>query len=366
MLRLPSAFSALMGTIARPRAAQRRLERHLALAYEVAVDFQATAGFDGHFKRVNPAGCALLGYTEEELMAKPFVEFVHPDDRERTAAEAGQIADREGATVDFENRYLTGDGSYRWLAWRSVASDGVIYASARDVTATKEQSDALETLVRERTRDLEAASFENLRRLALAAEYRDDDTHRHTERVGALAAMLAEELRLPAELVQRIRHAAPLHDVGKIGLPDAILLKRGRLTEQERALMQTHTTIGANILADSQFPVLRLGHEIALTHHERWDGAGYPSRLAGDDISRPGRITAVADVFDALTHARPYKPAWGLEQAVTEIVAGAGSQFDPAVVVAFEALHRRGALEAFTVNAADLLAAAPSTSSAAA
>jgi cyclic di-GMP phosphodiesterase len=364
MLRLPSPLGAVMGVIAGPRAAKRQLERHLALAYEVAVDFQATAGFDGHFKRVNPAGCALLGYTEEELIAKPFIDFVHPDDRERTAAEAGKIAEMEGATVDFENRYLAGDGSYRWLAWRSVASDGVIYASARDVTATKDQSQALETLVRERTRDLEAARFENLRRLALAAEYRDDDTHKHTERVGGMAALLAEELRLPAEFLERLRHAAPLHDVGKIGLPDAIL-KRGRLTEGERTLMQTHTTIGGNILADSQFPVLRLGHEIAVTHHERWDGAGYPSRLAGEDIPLAGRITAVADVFDALTHARPYKPAWGLEPSVTEIVSGAGTQFDPAVVGAFQELHRRGELAPFTLTSADLLAASPSTSAAA-
>jgi putative two-component system response regulator len=170
---------------------------------------------------------------------------------------------------------------------------------------------------------------------------------------------------LPAQFAERIKHAAPLHDVGKLGLPDAILLKRGRLTEQERTVMQTHTTIGAKILADSQFPVLRLGHEIALTHHERWDGAGYPSRLAAEDIPLVGRITAVADVFDALTHARPYKPAWGLEPAVTEIVAQAGAQFDPAVVAAFQQLHRRGELEPFTRTAADLLAARPAESTAA-
>jgi HD-GYP domain-containing protein (c-di-GMP phosphodiesterase class II) len=163
--------------------------------------------------------------------------------------------------------------------------------------------------------------------------------------VGELAATLAARLGGDDEFVAHIRLAAPLHDVGKLGVPDAILLKRGRLTDDERSVMETHTTKGAAILAGSAFPVLGLAEQIALTHHERWDGTGYPARLGGDAIPVAGRIVAVADVFDALTHARPYKPAWPIERAVAEIVSGGGTQFDPHVVRAFEELHATGALD---------------------
>ena len=325
---------------------RRALERRLERAYEVAVDLQCNADFEGYFTRVNPAGCSLLGYSEQELTTRPFLDFVHPDDREATLRETAKLAGSAGDTVDFQNRYRTGDGSYRWLAWTAtaVAAEGLIYASARDVSASRQQRDELERLVADRTRDVQAARFENLRRLALAAEYRDDDTHQHTERVGTLAMLLAERLGLPPDVVEHIRHAAPLHDVGKLGVPDAILLKPGRLTERERARMQMHTTMGATILAGSTFPILRLGEEIALTHHERWDGEGYPHQLAGEDIPIAGRIVAIADVFDALTHSRPYKEAWPLQDAVDEIVRYAGSQFDPGVVAAFLQLHREGAV----------------------
>jgi PAS domain S-box-containing protein len=341
------AFSVVGAIVGRYADERRALEQRLDRAYEVALDLQCTAGFDGTFRRVNPAGCALLGFTEEELTARPFVDFVHPDDLERTLRETERLASGAGDTVDFHNRYRTADGSYRWLAWTAtgVPADGLIYASARDVTASHDQRDALERLVAERTRDVQAARFEQLRRLALAAEYRDDDTHQHTERVGTLAMLLAERLGLAADFAERIRHAAPLHDVGKLGVPDAILLKSGRLSDDERSLMQTHTTIGATILAGSAFPVLELGEEIALTHHERWDGSGYPHGRAREDIPLAGRIVAVADVFDALTHARPYKAAWPVRDAVDEIVRCGGSQFDPQVVAAFEQLDREGALD---------------------
>ena len=157
--------------------------------------------------------------------------------------------------------------------------------------------------------------------------------------------MLAERLGLPTELVDLLRHAAPLHDIGKLGVPDTILLKPGRLTAAERALMQLHTTVGARILGSSDFPVLRLGEQIALSHHERWDGAGYPNRLEAEAIPLAGRIVAVADVFDALTHARPYKRAWPFDEGVAEIIRASGSQFDPAVVAAFRTLAEEGVLE---------------------
>jgi putative two-component system response regulator len=262
---------------------------------------------------------------------------------------ARSLGSGEDCTVGFENRYRTRDGSYRWLAWtsRAVPGDDLIYATARDVTDRHEQHVELERLVGDRTRELQAARFENLRRLALAAEYRDDDTQKHTERVGALARLLGEQLGLSDEFTDQLRHAAPLHDVGKLGVPDAILLKPGRLTDEERLLMQNHTLMGADILAGSNFPVLQLGTEIALTQHERWDGAGYPAGTAGEAIPISGRIVAVADVFDALTHERPYKPAWPLEEAVAEIMAGSATQFDAAVVAAFQALHEQGILPAF-------------------
>jgi putative two-component system response regulator len=202
-------------------------------------------------------------------------------------------------------------------------------------------SQMLEERVRERTAELEQARTEILERLALAAEYRDDDTHQHIQRVGKLSAELAEALEFPEELVELIRQAAPLHDIGKIGIPDSILLKPGGLTPDEFDMMKTHATIGSKILGGSGTPLLQLAEEIARTHHERWDGSGYPAGLAGQAIPIAGRIVAVADVFDALTHERPYKEAWPVERALEEIERGSGKQFDPRVVETFLRLEER-------------------------
>jgi putative two-component system response regulator len=198
------------------------------------------------------------------------------------------------------------------------------------------QNAALEERVAARTQQLEMAQYEILTRLALAAEFRDDATGKHAQRVGRISALLAEALALHVEQTQLVRRAAPLHDVGKIGIPDRLLLKPGKLTPAEFALMQAHTLIGANLLAGSDFPLLRVAEEIARSHHERWDGTGYPESLAGDNIPIVGRIAAVADVFDALTHDRPYKRAWATADAVSEIRRQAGRQFDAAVVAAFD------------------------------
>ncbi len=196
----------------------------------------------------------------------------------------------------------------------------------------------LEARVRERTQDLERAQLETLQRLALAAEYRDDDTGLHTRRVGRTAGLIAHALGLPPSQVDLIRRAAPLHDVGKIGIADSILLKPGKLTEEEFATMRQHTIIGAGMLGGSTSPWLRMAEEIALSHHERWDGTGYPQRLSGEDIPLVGRIVTVADVFDALTNERPYKKAWPLEAAMAEIASQGGKQFDPRVANAFLSL----------------------------
>jgi putative two-component system response regulator len=196
----------------------------------------------------------------------------------------------------------------------------------------------LETKVNERTRALNEAQLETLQRLAQAGEFRDDDTGQHTQRVGVVSELLASQLGFDEEHAQLIRRAAPLHDVGKIGIPDQILLKPGKLTPEEFAIMKTHTTIGAKLLGNGHSELVRLAERIAISHHERWNGQGYPQSLAEEQIPIEGRILAVVDVFDALTHARPYKEAWPVEKAVAEIERNAGTQFDPSVVQAFAQL----------------------------
>jgi putative two-component system response regulator len=197
------------------------------------------------------------------------------------------------------------------------------------------QNANLEHEVAARTADLERARLEVVDRLALAAEYRDDDTQEHAWRIGRSSSMIAAELGLPTAEVQLIARAAPLHDIGKVGIADAILLKPGPLTAEEFERVKQHTTIGAGILAGGSSALLRVAEAIALCHHERWDGTGYPNGIAGERIPLPARVTSVADVFDALTHERPYKLAWPVNEAVAEITRCAGGQFDPAVVEAF-------------------------------
>jgi putative two-component system response regulator len=197
------------------------------------------------------------------------------------------------------------------------------------------QNHILEAKVRERTRALEDAQIEIIERLAVAAEFRDDNTGQHTQRVGQTAALVAQRLGWSDTQVNLIRRAAPLHDVGKIGISDHILLKPGRLSPEEFEVIRMHTSIGARILSGSRFPLLQMAEQIALTHHERWDGDGYTPGLRHDAIPLPGRIVAVADVFDALTQQRPYKPAWPLSEAFAEIERQRGHQFDPRVAEAF-------------------------------
>jgi len=196
------------------------------------------------------------------------------------------------------------------------------------------QNQLLDQKVRERTDELEETQIEILERLALASEYRDDDTGEHTRRVGKTAAQIAEALGWSAGEVELMRRAAPLHDVGKIGIPDSILLKPGKLTAEEFEQMKTHTTMGAKILSGGHFPLLQLAEQIALTHHERWDGTGYLG-FQEEAIPIAGRIVTVADVFDALTSERPYKKAWPVSEAIEEIKRQRGRQFDPRVVAAF-------------------------------
>jgi putative two-component system response regulator len=207
------------------------------------------------------------------------------------------------------------------------------------------QNQQLELSVRERTQDLEHARLELLERLALAAEYRDDNTQEHAQRVGRTAALLGSAMGLSESEVEVLLRAAPLHDIGKIGVPDAILLKQAQLSPEEYAVMQTHTTIGAQILSGSEFAILQTAERIAASHHERWNGGGYPYGLDGEAIPLAGRLVGLADVFDALVHERPYKEAWTVGQAVEEIVSLSGTHFDPDVVAAFETLDHEHLVE---------------------
>jgi putative two-component system response regulator len=205
----------------------------------------------------------------------------------------------------------------------------------------QDQNASLDRTVRERTLEVETSRLESLTILAAVGEYHDDETHEHTQRVGRSAASIAQALALPAGFVSDLRDAAPLHDIGKLGVSREILRKPGPLTDEERKTMMRHAEIGAQILASAQSPALQLAAEIARTHHEHWDGAGYPAGMAGEEIPLAGRITAVADVFDALTHRRPYKPAWELKRALALLNEEAGRHFDPRVVEAFRSLDAR-------------------------
>ncbi|HUB72682.1 MAG TPA: HD domain-containing phosphohydrolase [Solirubrobacteraceae bacterium] len=322
----------------------RRIETELDCYFNGSLDLLATADMQGRFTRVNPAWERTLGYDAKTLCAKPFLEFVHPEDREATVAENAALAGGERDVRGFRNRYLAADGSYRWLEWSGHAQpeDGLIHAVARDVTALHDaeerladHAELLEAEVAERTRELEGARTHTLHSLALAAEYRDDDTYEHTERVGRMAEEIGIRLGLAEQELALLRMAAPLHDVGKIGVPDRILLKPDKLSLEENEIMKTHTALGAKLLGGSGSPMLEMATVIAETHHERWDGEGYPNGIAGERIPLVGRIVAVADVFDALTHDRPYKRAWTVAEALAQIESESGSHFDPRVVEAF-------------------------------
>jgi putative two-component system response regulator len=208
------------------------------------------------------------------------------------------------------------------------------------------QNKLLEERVQERTAELDSAYLDTLERLAIAAEFRDDETGRHTERVGEITALLGTTLGLSEEEIFLIRRAAPLHDVGKIGIPDAILRKPGPLTTEEWEVMKGHTTLGARILSGGRSSLMRLAEEIALFHHERWDGEGYPAGCAGEAIPLPARLVMVADVFDALTSDRVYRRAWPLEKVLGYFQEFAGQRFDPRIARLLEHPAVRQALAA--------------------
>jgi len=198
--------------------------------------------------------------------------------------------------------------------------------------SVKERARSLEERVLSSLHEVEQRERETLYRLAKAIEYRDLGTGVHLLRMSHYVEAIAEALGMPDDEVRILTSAAPLHDIGKIGIPDAILLKRGALTDEEFAVMRRHPLIGHEILRDSQSRFVQMGALIALRHHERWDGTGYPDGLKGEEIPLPARIVTVADVFDALTSERPYKRAWHPDEAFEYLKAHSGTFFDPSCV----------------------------------
>ncbi len=197
----------------------------------------------------------------------------------------------------------------------------------------------LEELVRRRTAQLQQAHIEILDRLGRVAEYRDDATGKHTDRVGELCGLISLELGLPNERANLIARTATLHDLGKVAISDTVLLKAGPFDDSERDMMRKHSALGAKLLSGGTSELVQMAEEIALFHHERWDGQGYPCGLEADEIPMTARIVAVADAFDALTHIRPYKDAWSVPDAIAEIERERAGQFDPQVVDALLTLY---------------------------
>jgi putative two-component system response regulator len=210
-----------------------------------------------------------------------------------------------------------------------------VRARVRTHLALHDQNRALEAAVRDRTRELQETRLQIIQRLGRAAEYRDNETGMHVIRMSHASQIIALELGLPGQEAETLLTAEPMHDIGKIGIPDRVLLKPGKLDAEEWAIMRRHPEIGHGIIGSHPSPLLRMAAEVALTHHEKWDGNGYPRGLRGEEIPQVGRIVAVADVFDALTSVRPYKPAWTVEAAVEELKRGSGTHFQPQVVEAF-------------------------------
>jgi putative two-component system response regulator len=214
-----------------------------------------------------------------------------------------------------------------------IAQKDLIRAEAEIEVAFAEKNHARRQLVR--------SHIEMLERMAVTAELRDDSTGEHSYRVGKLASLLAHKYGCDDDMCFMIEIAGRLHDIGKIGVPDAVLLKPGKLNEAELQVMRTHPIVGAELLSKSETPHVRMAEEVARYHHEWWDGSGYPGHLSGTDVPLSARITALADVFDALTHKRPYKDAWPVELALEEIARQSGTQFDPELASMFVELVKQ-------------------------
>ena len=341
------------------------LERMLKQAGYTQVDtISRSAEVLGYFERhppdlllldlvmPDPDGVAVLGQIEPWIRGEAFVPvLVFTADASREVRERALDA---GARDFLAGPVYTGDVLLRM---RNLLQTRELQL------ALHEQNELLEARLEHRTFELDQARLEAFGKLGLAAEYRDDVTGEHTQRVGRVARLLARELGMNPAAAEVLGQVAPLHDLGKIAIPDSILLKPGRLTSDEFAAIKEHARIGCEILTGTNSPLFALASQIALSHHERWDGSGYPHGLAGESIPVEARIVSLVDAFDAMCHARPYKPAWTVEQALEEVERSSGSHFDPTIVEAFERLDHpslpslpaEGRLTTLTSSAWDVL-----------
>jgi PAS domain S-box-containing protein len=314
---------------------------HLAALVDASNDAIMSTDADGMITTWNRAAAELYGYGKEEIAGRS-ISVLCPEAKLDEQLRLLQAVAEGAVSIEFDTQRLHKDGSVLDVSVTDsrIMEHGVLRgfcAVTHEIGARVRSRARLQERLRIGANDLARSRAETLRRLALAAEYRDYETSLHTERVGRAAEQVAEALGLSVSLSGLVGEAAPLHDVGKIGIPDSILLKPGKLSATEFEAMKQHTVLGSALLAGSDCELLRLAGQIALTHHERWDGSGYPSGLVGDVIPIAGRIVAVVDAVDAMTHDRPYKSASTVEEARSEISRCSGSHFDPRVVRAFQA-----------------------------
>ncbi|MBB1325940.1 two-component system response regulator [Pseudoalteromonas sp. SR45-1] len=273
------------------------------------------------------SGDAALALLEKELPKLILLDIMMPD---MNGFEVCQIVKRNPKTSHIPIIFVTalGDESDEYKGFELGAVDYITKPISPAIVRARVNTHL--SLVQ--AEQLKQAHVDLVERLGRAAEYKDTDTGEHIVRMSQYSKVLALALGMDEQRAELLRQAAPMHDVGKIGIPDAILLKPGKLTSEEFDHMKEHATIGAQILANSSSPLLQLAHTLAIEHHEKWDGSGYPNGIKGEEISVEGRIVAIADVFDALTSKRPYKEAWSVEKTVLHMQEQAGTHFDPALI----------------------------------
>ncbi|MGM0555276.1 MAG: HD domain-containing phosphohydrolase [Myxococcota bacterium] len=315
------------------QAVRRSLERILRSAgYHCAQASSVAEAID--FLEAHPVKLVLSDIRMPQRSGLELVDIVselHPD----TVIVTVTAVDTTAVAVDALSR-----GAYAYVIKPFDMNEILIqarYALRRRELEMEQlaREEELQTRVREQTHLLRRSREEIALRLISASQYRDTETGAHIRRIGLYTAFMAEVMGMDQEKVEMLRVAAPMHDVGKIGIPDAILLKAGSLDEDEWQTMKTHTTIGASILSGSKTPLMQLAETIALQHHERWNGRGYPSGLQREDIAIEARMVAVADVYDALTHDRVYKEAWPEDKAFQLIEDERGEHFDPDIAQLF-------------------------------
>jgi PAS domain S-box-containing protein len=302
----------------------------------------------------NKVAHEVAGLEPNELVGKTDADFMAADS-ERIAAESDRMILKSGETYEAEETMTVGDEEKTFLTVKFPYVDDTgqiagISGISTDITGKKQAEELQEQLATAQQRaidELRASRQETVERLTLAIEMHDAETGRHVSRMASIAAFLGGKLGLDPEAVTLLRTAAPMHDVGKVATPDEILRKPGPLTPEEREEMQRHTTVGHEILSGSDSPLLQMAADVALTHHERWDGSGYPNGLATEEIPIEGRIVAVADAFDAMLSDRCYRPALSVAEATKTIAGESGTHFDPEIVDVLlrhqeEALSLRG------------------------